>query len=91
MREDAIEIDLAFRDEVGTFTLSKGREGPRPDEAELLSKHVLANVEGDGASLADKADCAPGSSSPHRLQSCLRGSAAIECHVHPATPSQCLQ
>src|SRR5216684_116271 len=59
MGEEAVDIDLARRDEVGAFGLADAREGPGRDDGELLPQQVGADVERDVAALADEAYRAP--------------------------------
>src|SRR5262245_47904404 len=59
MSQKLLERDRTIGDEACALLLPDRAEGPRRHDRELLSDHVLADVEGGRIALAHEADAAP--------------------------------
>src|SRR5258708_8835451 len=59
VREQLVDIDLAFDAERGALGLDHGGESPRGDQRHLAPEQVRADVDRDVAALADETHGAP--------------------------------
>src|SRR5260221_6185176 len=90
MSEQLVDRDLAVGDEAGAFRLPRRREGPGPDDGELLAQHVAADVERHAVALADEAHRSPGPRTLYGHQPSGRRARGVEGEIGAESVGQIL-